>query len=80
MIIRSIHFKSLLSSTPQERVRITNWKTFKIERTQYAEKNIIVQPYGNPDKLTIDLSVKIPRTQKVRYTPGILETLKYAWI
>ena len=53
---------------------------FKIERTQYAETNILVQPYGNPDKLTIDLSVRIPRTQKVRYTPGILETLKYAWI
>ena len=53
---------------------------FKIERTQYAETNILVQPYGNPDKLTIDLFVRIPRTQKVRYTPGILETLKYAWI
>ena len=80
MIIRSIHFKRSWSSIPPERVSFCLFTKFKLERTQYAETNILVQPYGNPDKLTIDLSVRIPRTQKVRYTPGILETLKYAWI
>jgi transmembrane protein 231 len=41
---------------------------------------MLVKPYGNPDKLVFDLSLKIPRTQRIRYIPGILETLKYAWI
>ena len=39
-----------------------------------------MQPYGNVDKVVLDLSVKIPRTQRVRYVPSILETLKHAWI
>jgi hypothetical protein len=40
----------------------------------------MVQPYGSVDKLSIDLSIKIPSTQRIRYVPGILETLKHAWI
>lgn len=51
-----------------------------IERTTYTETNLLVQPYGNVEKVVLDISVKIPRTQRVRYVPGILETLKHAWI
>ena len=32
------------------------------------------------NKLTVDITLKVPQTQRVNYVPGILETLKYAWI
>jgi len=35
---------------------------------------------GNPRKATIYLDVKVPINQQLRYMPGILETLKFAWI
>ena len=28
----------------------------------------------------IDLAIRVPPTQRVRYIPGVLETLKHAWI
>ena len=31
-------------------------------------------------KSVLDVTIKIPLNQEVRYIPGILETLKYAWI
>jgi Transmembrane protein 231 len=31
-------------------------------------------------KTVVDVTVKIPFNQEVKYIPGILETLKYAWI
>ncbi|CDW84907.1 transmembrane protein 231 [Stylonychia lemnae] len=50
-----------------------------LERTVY-NYNYIVQPYGQMFKTTLDVTIKIPFSQEVIYIPGILETLKYAWI
>lgn len=58
----------------------TSYPNITIERTIFHQKSLLVQPYGPVNKLTLDISIKIPATQRIRYTPGILETLKYAWI
>jgi hypothetical protein len=31
-------------------------------------------------KTVIDVYIRIPFNQEIKYIPGILETLKYAWI
>ena len=57
--------------------------TFKsdfIERTVYDQQSILVKPLGSANKVAIDITVRVPSNQRIRYVPGILETLKYAWI
>lgn len=40
----------------------------------------MIQPLGNPFKTSIAIDVNIPESQQLRYIPGALETLKFAWI
>ena len=63
---------------PQEKVN--NLDLTSLERTVLNQQQLLVQPYGNPNKLVIDLGIRIPPTQRVRYVPGVLETIKHAWI
>jgi len=37
-------------------------------------------PFANPHKTKIMITAEIPIEQQVKYIPGILQTLKFAWI
>ena len=50
-----------------------------IERTVYDYQEI-VQPLGHMYKTSIDVNITIPFNQEVKYMPGVLESIKYAWI
>lgn len=50
-----------------------------VEKTIY-EYQEIVQPLGTMNNVIIEANINIPFYQEVKYIPGILETLKYAWI
>ena len=50
-----------------------------LERLDF-EYNYVVQPLGSPSKTTIQLDMAVPINQEVSYIPGVLETLKFAWI
>jgi hypothetical protein len=39
-----------------------------------------VQPYASPQKTSIVVNVKIPAHQQIKYIPGTLQTLKFAWV
>jgi len=39
-----------------------------------------VQPYASPHKTSIVIDVKIPAHQQITYIPGVLQTLKFAWL
>jgi len=45
----------------------------------YYEARTIVQPLGSSFSTTIEMNVDVPLSQEVRYRPGVLETLKFAW-
>ena len=38
-----------------------------------------MQPLGSSFSTTIEMNVDVPLSQEVRYRPGVLETLKFAW-
>lgn len=40
----------------------------------------LIQPIGNPNKTVLQVFAHVPKSQEVRYVPGILETLKFAWV
>lgn len=40
----------------------------------------IIHPFANPHKTQIFIDAEIPIQQEVKYIPGILQTLKFAWI
>jgi hypothetical protein len=50
-----------------------------VERLDY-DYNVVVQPLGAPGKTSIQLDIGVPINQELRYIPGVLETLKFAWI
>jgi hypothetical protein len=52
------------------------------ERTETIEFNYeyLIQPIGNPYKAVIQIYAHVPVQQEVKYVPGILETLKFAWV
>lgn len=39
-----------------------------------------MQPYANPYKTQIVMEIDIPTSQEVKYIPGVLQTLKFAWV
>ena len=52
------------------------------ERTEKIEYKYeyLIQPIGNPYKTVIQIYAHVPVQQEVKYVPGILETLKFAWV
>ena len=50
-----------------------------IEKLVY-DYRYFVQPYAAPHKTQLVVNVKIPSHQQVKYIPGTLQTLKFAWI
>ena len=40
----------------------------------------LVQPMGSAFSTTIDMSITVPKSQEVRYRPGVVETLKFGWV
>lgn len=40
----------------------------------------MVQPKANQYKTSIVIDCDIPNQQQVKYIPGVLQTLKFAWI
>lgn len=39
-----------------------------------------VQPLGSSYSTSIDLKLTVPRSQEIVYRPGVMETLKFAWM
>ena len=50
-----------------------------IERLNFDYKYLI-QPLGTANSSTIKISAEVPIGQRVVYIPGVLETLKFAWV
>ena len=44
------------------------------------EENHIVQPQGSRFSTTLKLKINIPLAQEIKYGPGLMETLKFAWM
>lgn len=57
---------------------IENYQSRK-ERLWY-DYQAVVQPYANPYKTQIVMEIDIPTSQEVKYIPGVLQTLKFAWV
>lgn len=49
------------------------------ERTEF-QGNIVTQPYGDSTEVVLRIELMIPENQEVLYNPGVLESLKSAWI
>ena len=51
-------------------------------RNDYTEFEgvTLVQPLGSAFSTTIDMSITVPKSQEVRYRPGVVETLKFGWV
>lgn len=49
------------------------------ERLGY-DYSALVQPYASPYKTSLDFTINVPKSQQVAYIPGILQTLKFAWL
>ena len=49
------------------------------ERTEYKAETI-VQPLGSSFSTTLDLTIKVPISQEIMYRPGMMETIKFAWV
>jgi len=39
----------------------------------------LIQPLGSQFKTKLIITVNIPESQEIKYIPGVLETLKFAW-
>ena len=39
-----------------------------------------MQPFADPHKTKLKIAAEIPIEQQVKYIPGVLQTLKFAWI
>lgn len=50
-----------------------------IERLSY-DYSALVQPFASPYKTSLDFTINIPKQQRVAYIPGVLQTLKFAWL
>lgn len=35
---------------------------------------------GNPSKTVLQIYANVPQQQEIKYIPGVLETLKFAWV
>ena len=44
------------------------------------EKNYIVQPLGSSFTTSVNLNIDIPLSQEIKYGPGLMETMKFAWM
>lgn len=51
----------------------------RTETIEYRGNNL-VQPQGSSFSTTIEMEIDVPRSQEVKYRPGVMETLKFAWI
>jgi hypothetical protein len=49
------------------------------ERLEYNAQSI-VQPMGSRFSTTLDININIPTSQEIVYRPGVMETLKFAWV
>jgi hypothetical protein len=49
------------------------------EKIEY-DYNTIVEPLGSAYTTTINLKIHNPTNQMVKYIPGVMETLKFAWV
>jgi len=49
------------------------------ERVEYHSTQI-VQPMGSAFTTTLDLQIHVPKTQEIVYKPGVMQTLKFAWV
>lgn len=56
----------------------TNY-TQRQETTEF-EGNILVEPFGDSTDVNINIEMLIPKQQEIMYKPGVLESLKSAWI
>ena len=61
MIIGNTPCKRYLNTMLLEMVRVFKFDMF-VERTVYDEQSLLVQPFGNPNKLIVDISIKVPQT------------------
>ena len=61
MIIVNTPCKRYLNTMLLEMVRAFKFDMF-VERTVYDEQSLLVQPFGNPNKLILDISIKVPQT------------------
>ncbi len=41
--------------------------------------DVVVMPYGDPQRLAAKVHLEIPKFQRVQYMAGILEGFKHAW-
>ncbi len=57
---------------------ILNFYNTRKEKTVY-DYSAIVQPLGSMYTTTLDITIRIPPEQQIRYIPGTLETMKFAW-
>lgn len=39
-----------------------------------------VQPMGSSYTTTLELKIHVPLSQEIKYRPGVMETLKFAWV
>ena len=42
--------------------------------------NTLVQPLGSSFSTTVELKLEVPTSQEVHYRPGVMETMKFAWV
>ena len=39
-----------------------------------------IQPMGSSYTTTIEVTIHVPLSQEIKYRPGVMETLKFAWV
>ena len=48
------------------------------ETTQYRYQEPRVQ-YGESDTVTVEMVIKVPKRQEIRYVCGFWQVIKFAW-
>ena len=81
-IPRTIHDVDPLTDIPFEQYAVNDIVDKYYERSERVEyqSNTLVQPLGRAFSTTIEMKVRVPRAQQIRYRPGVLEVIKFAWI
>lgn len=81
-IHRTLHDRDPLTAINWEEYSVNEIVAKHDERSErlHLDATTMVQPMGTAFSTTIEMLTSIPKTQEVRYRPGVLETLKFAWV
>ncbi|OMJ81569.1 hypothetical protein SteCoe_4000 [Stentor coeruleus] len=81
-IVRNEYDTSVLSQTSSNQNYLPSLFLRYNDRncTTYYNYQSLVMPKGDDETCTISMKVRIPAHQKFEYTPGFLETMKFAWV